>query len=86
MHPISAPQIARWDLPQAPTKEEWGYSGTILFAESHAYYHTWPEHLFMLFDITSCKEFSEEVVIQGLKAFFGAREIVSEILFRGRGK
>ena len=86
MRPISAPQIARWDIPQAKKHEEWGYSGTILFAESHAYYHTWPEFSFMLFDLTSCKDFPTEVVIEGLKRFFGAKEIVVETVFRGRRK
>lgn len=81
---ISAPQIARWDLPQASKKEEWGYSGTVLFAESHAYFHSWPEYRYVMFDLTSCKDFDHEEVVQNLKILFGAKRAIPHVIERGK--
>jgi len=80
---ISAPQIARWDLPQANKKEEWGYSGTVLFAESHCYFHSWPEYRYVMWDITSCKDFDHKMVVDNLKIQFGAKKAVPHIIERG---
>ena len=80
---ISAPQIARWDLPQANRKEERGYSGTVLFAESHAYFHSWPEYQYVMWDITSCKDFNHAMVVRNLGIQFGAKKVVPHVISRG---
>ena len=80
---ISAPQIARWDLPQAGNKEEWGYSGTILFAESHAYFHSWPEYRYVMWDLTSCKDFNHARVARNLGTQYGAKKVVPHVIQRG---
>lgn len=80
---ISAPQIARWDIPQAKDKFEWGYSGTILFAESHAYFHSWPEYAYVMWDLTSCKDFNHMMVIDNLRIQFGAKRVSPCVVERG---
>jgi S-adenosylmethionine/arginine decarboxylase-like enzyme len=76
MRPICAPVIAEVKPPTVD-REDWGYSGTILFAESHLYFHTWPEHRKMWVDITSCKP--EALDARGigklLQTMFGAIEV-----------
>jgi S-adenosylmethionine decarboxylase len=84
MHPITAPQIVRWDVPQCENKKWWGYSGTVLFAESHAYFHTWPEGGFVMVDLTSCKDFDEIVALEQVREVFGAEIVVPRVLSRGR--
>jgi S-adenosylmethionine/arginine decarboxylase-like enzyme len=84
MTPITAPQIARWDAPMCKDQQEWGYSGTILFAESHAYFHTWPEGRFVLFDLTSCKNFDGRFVTERVKRAFGAEFAIPTEVERGR--
>jgi len=80
---ISAPQIARWDIPLAKNRQEWGYSGTVLFAESHAYFHSWPEYLYVMFDLTSCKDFDHAMVSRDLKVLFGAGRLKVNVVSRG---
>lgn len=83
MTPISAPTIAE-AKPPVVEQAEWGYSGNILFAESHLYFHTWPEHRKMWVDITSCKPLTldPKKVGQLLKALFGAEEVVYRVAAR----
>jgi len=81
---ISAPQIARWDVPQAKKRDEWGYSGTVLFAESHAYFHSWPEYRYVMFDLTSCKDFNHAEVARNLGVLFGAKRVVPHVIERGK--
>ena len=85
MTPIAAPQIARWDTPLCQEPMEWGYSGTVLFAESHVYFHTWPEIRFVLCDLTSCKNFDVPFVIEEIKKVFGAKIAVPVKVGRGYG-
>ena len=83
MTPISAPTIAEAKPPTVEPKE-WGYSGNVLFAESHLYFHTWPEHRKMWVDITSCKPATLDPVAVGnvLKTLFGAKEVVYRVAIR----
>lgn len=81
---ISAPTIARWDCPQCRVKYDWGYSGSILFAESHMYFHTWPERGAIWVDITTCKAetLDDDFVVSNLRALFGATEAVQQVVPR----
>jgi S-adenosylmethionine/arginine decarboxylase-like enzyme len=85
MRIIAAPQMARWDAPLCENPEAWGYSGTVLFAESHAYFHTWPEGSFVMFDLTSCGNFDHEFVMDNVQAAFFAKIAVPRVVLRGRG-
>lgn len=70
--PITAPQILRWDAPQCRDKMDWGYTGMVIFSESHMSFHTWPEKGLINIDITSCKDFNEKFVIDYLADIFEA--------------
>lgn len=86
MHAISPPQIAKWDVPLAKAKEDWGYSGTILFAESHAYYHGWSEKEYLLFDLTSCNRFDVPKILAILDMGFHPKEMTFKVVRRGDPK
>ena len=54
-----------------------GVSGTLIIAESHIAFHTWPEHRQAYLDVFSCREFSCEAVVDCLQTYFGAAEVRS---------
>jgi len=82
MTPITAPNIVKYDEPQAKMKAEWGFSGTVLFAESHIYFHTWPDKELAWADLTSCKKFDPELVAARLQYYFGAAIIRKQLIMR----
>ena len=52
--------------------KEPGVSITSMYIESGSQLHTWPEKNEFYLDITSCKEFSNAVVITAVENFFDA--------------
>lgn len=47
-----------------------GVSVNLLFLESHLALHTWPEHEFVVMEISSCKEFDKDEIAEHFKRFF----------------
>ena len=64
MLPIMGPFVEKFI---SPDSQESGISGFIVFAESHASIHTYPERRYLALDIFSCKHFEIDNVIGLLK-------------------
>jgi len=50
------------------TNKDYGISGTVVWLESGAQIHTWPEYNFMTLDIFSCKKFDNGAVFDLVKS------------------
>lgn len=48
-----------------------GLSGSLILVESHVSCHTWPEESYMRFELSSCKKFDHEPLIETLKTILG---------------
>lgn len=83
LRPITAPMILRWDVPQAKAKEEWGYTGILVLAESHIAFHTWPEYGYMSFVLSSCKAFEDRKVVSYVLERFGSSDYNARVQFMG---
>lgn len=82
MTPISAPWILRWGQERAKEPSDWGYTGGVIFAESHMHFHNWPARGYMMVDITSCKGFDASLVEVALKTAFGASDVTARVIPR----
>jgi len=88
MRIILPPIIVPWGDPTVNpliTKfEAWGYTGFVVIAESHASFHTWPDHRDRKcnLDIFSCKDFDHEHIIENLQVMFHARKRYVQVLER----
>jgi len=51
-------------------QEASGISGIVVWLESHAAIHTWPEEYFFSFDAFSCKDFNTNKLIEYIVPFF----------------
>jgi len=60
-----------------------GLTAFCIIAESHLAIHTWPESNYFAFDLFSCKDFDEKIVIQILKKNFSIKKLFSQIIERG---
>lgn len=60
-----------------------GLTAFCIIAESHLAIHTWPESNYFAFDLFSCKNFDEKIVIQVLKNNFLVKKLFSQIIERG---
>ena len=60
-----------------------GLTAFCIIAESHLAIHTWPESNYFAFDLFSCKNFDEKIVIQVLKKNFIIQKLASQIIERG---
>jgi len=60
-----------------------GLTAFCIIAESHLAIHTWPESNYFAFDLFSCKNFEEKIVIQVLKKNFLIKKLFSQIIERG---
>jgi S-adenosylmethionine decarboxylase len=60
-----------------------GLTAFCIIAESHLAIHTWPESNYFAFDLFSCKDFEEKIVIRILKKHFAIKKLASQIIKRG---
>ena len=82
--PVLAPVIYQFPKKQDVTKDiSGGLTAFCIIAESHLAIHTWPESNYFAFDLFSCKNFEEKIVIQVLKKNFIIQKLVSQIIERG---
>jgi S-adenosylmethionine decarboxylase len=49
-----------------------GISGGLILVESHIYLHTWLEHGYVRLELSSCKEFNPDKVINTIKTIIGS--------------
>ena len=64
--------------------EPFGVSGTVLIAESHAGFHSWPENNFAAVDIFTCGVMDPDIAIDIMKKEFRARAVSMKISVRGQ--
>jgi len=68
-------QIAHFPIPvKGKLRGGFGLSAGMILIESHIYIHTWPENGYARFELSSCKPFDCDEVINVLKTFLG-REV-----------
>lgn len=60
-----------YQFPDAAGVQEFGITGTAIWAESHMTIHTWPELDYFSCDLYSCKEFDTERAKELLDDWFG---------------
>jgi len=88
MRILLPPIVIPWGHPSINcliTKEEdWGYTGLVVIAESHATFHTWPDHELRKanFDIFSCRPFDHQPVLENLRNLFGAGRVEHQVIDR----
>ncbi len=68
----------------AGVKEDRGFSGIVIIAESHISIHTYPEKGFLTFDLYSCKKFDTEKTMNYVIKAFGIQKPETRIFNRGR--
>jgi S-adenosylmethionine decarboxylase len=82
--PVLKPVIYQFPAKlKAPKKLKGGLTAFYIIAESHLAIHTWPENNYFAFDLFSCKDFDERIVIQILKKNFSLKKLFSQIIERG---
>lgn len=59
-----------------------GCTGTIVWAESHAAAHTWPEKDFLTIDLYSCKDFNINNVIGYTRKYWYSSRLVYKLIHR----
>ncbi|HLC89646.1 MAG TPA: adenosylmethionine decarboxylase [Patescibacteria group bacterium] len=82
MQKISTPYVIDYD--GGRKKEDWGFSGVVLIAESHISIHTFPEKGFVSIDVYSCKIFPKKRVIKIFKKYFLPKKVEINLVMRGR--
>lgn len=60
-----------------------GVTGMCVVSESHISIHTWPETNYFAFDIFSCSDFDEDLVIEIIGEMFDVDKIHLQIIGRG---
>jgi len=81
---VLPPVIYQFPKKQGVTKNiAGGLTAFYIIAESHLAIHTWPENSYFAFDLFSCKDFDEKIVIQILKKNFSIKKLFSQVLERG---
>lgn len=70
---IEAPRIIPYFMPQAKDNEHEGYTGDVIFAESHLHFHNWLEERKMWIDLTACGTVDADAVRVKLRDMFGAQ-------------
>lgn len=81
MQPVSTPQFVFLDNepPALP-----GISASIILAESHASFHTWPEHKYVSLDLYSCRQFDTETAVRFVTDFWQpSGRVNTQVLTRG---
>jgi len=69
-------QVAHFPIPvKGKLRGGYGLSAGMILVESHIYIHTWPENGYARFELSSCKEFEIERLLNTLKIFLGEVEI-----------
>jgi S-adenosylmethionine decarboxylase len=82
--PVLAPVIYQFPKKRGmPKNIAGGLTAFCIIAESHLAIHTWPESNYFAFDLFSCKDFEEKIVIRILKKHFAIKKLASQIIKRG---
>lgn len=71
--------------PQCVYVEDWGnegLTGSINLATSHIAFHIWDETGLLMMDVYSCKDFTEEPIVELLLHTMGLRKINTRMLDR----
>jgi S-adenosylmethionine decarboxylase len=81
MRVLVPPVVIRVPVAQAVesihTDSDYGISGAVIWLESGAQIHTWPEHGFFALDVFSCKAFDPVDVYKLVSFETGARHITA---------
>lgn len=64
--------------------EDKGVTGVVIIAESHLSFHSFSEKDYFFFDLFSCKPFDVEAARQFIVEAFGAQEVETHYVERGR--
>ena len=64
--------------------EDKGVTGVVIIAESHLSFHSFSEKDYFFFDLFSCKPFDVEAARQFIVDAFGAQEVETHYVERGR--
>ncbi len=82
--PVLAPVIYQFPQKRGIAKNiPGGLTAFCIIAESHLAIHTWPESKYFAFDLFSCRNFEEKIIIQILKKNFIIQKLISQIIERG---
>lgn len=65
---VSVPVISAHE--SIATATDFGISGVVIWLESGAQIHTWPEYRLITLDVYSCKPFEDETVLKMFKEWF----------------
>ena len=85
MHKIAPPQIVYYKGSGNPEHfDRGGISGVVIIAESHISIHTFVKQEFASIDVFSCKEFDYKMLTDYVKKEFGAENVESKFLRRGK--
>ena len=75
-----------YKFPSRIKKMQGGITGMCVIGESHLSIHTWPESNYFAFDLFSCRNFNDKVLISLIKKSFKVNKLHSEIVIRGMRK
>lgn len=83
MHKIITPYVVRAEANNK--KDEGGYSGFVMIAESHISIHTFPHRGFVSIDVYTCQgELNVKTCVAYFKRTFGIRRFEQHVIRRGR--
>jgi S-adenosylmethionine decarboxylase len=82
MHTIFGPEVV--ECPEVSAKDSGGYSGFVMFSESHMSCHTFPWRRFVSIDLYTCgNELDKELVVGYLKEAFDLEDVELNYIKRG---
>lgn len=81
MTKISQPHVFKYS---GVKPQDWGVTGTVILAESHCSFHSFPErHNFITIDCYSCKFFDPNLVLEVIQEYFGPQDYEYHVIERG---
>ena len=82
--PVLPPTIYQFPTkPESPKHILGGLTAFYIIAESHLAIHTWPENNYLAFDLFSCKDFDEKIVVTIIKNNFSVKKLFQQTINRG---
>ncbi len=75
-----------YKFPSRIKKMQGGVTGMCVIGESHLSIHTWPESNYFAFDLFSCRNFNDKLVLSVMKKNFKVSKIHFEVVTRGMKK
>lgn len=80
MTKIGGPYVLRYKDRWAATE---GVTGVVIFAESHATIHTFPDSNYVFIDVFSCKEFDIKKAKRFIKKYLKIKKMKTRLTKRG---